>query len=278
MRFFQNAILRDHLSLLLTSPWWTSLHLWLGFGAGAAVSATILMTPLSPTTAASSSCGEPPSVTLDVGHTLNRPGAISARGKTEYEFNRTLALELAPALRVIGFEVRILNEEGREISLAERSSRLGAIGQGVILSLHHDSVQPRYMERSIVGGKAMGYSRHAEGFSLFVSGRSAAFEASKELAHSIGSELRKADFAPSMHHAEAIKGEWRPIMDAPRGIFRFDGLSVLKSARVPAVLFEAGVIVNPEEERDIESPVWQERLVRAVARGITAYCRLSLID
>ena len=78
---------------------------------------------------------------------------------------------------------------------------------------------------------------------------------------------------PSLHHAEPIKGEGRPIVDPALGVFRFDGLSVLKSAQVPAVLLEAGVIVNPEEERRLESVVGQQRLVRAIVSGVEAYCR-----
>ena len=230
------------------------------------------MAPLSSPDALSI-CGNPSSVTLDIGHSPGRPGAISSRGKMEYEFNRTLALALAPALRVIGFQTEVLNEERTEISLAKRAAQLNAIRQGIIISLHHDSVQPQYLKGGIFDGKAVAFSRHAEGFSIFVSRKSSGFEKSKDLARRIGSELRKAGFVPSLHHAEPIKGEGRPIVDPALGVFRFDGLSVLKSAQVPAVLLEAGVIVNPEEERRLESVVGQQRLVRAIVSGVEAYCR-----
>jgi N-acetylmuramoyl-L-alanine amidase len=178
----------------------------------------------------------------------------------------------------MGFETEVLNEEGREISLAERAARLKAVRQGIIISLHHDSVQPQYLKRGTFDGKATAFSRQAEGFSLFVSRKSSGFEGSKDLAQRIGSALRKAGFVPSLHHAEPIKGEGRPIVDPFLGIFRFDGLSVLKSAQVPAVLFEAGVIVNPEEERRLESVEWQSRMSRAIVSGVEAYCHGTLSD
>ena len=100
----------------------------------------------------------------------------------------------------------------------------------------------------------------------------AAFEASQRLAVSIGRELRSAGFAPSMHHAELIKGESRPVLYPQLGIFRFDRLSALSEARVPAILFEAGVIANPEEELDLRNPALRARMVAALINGLTAFC------
>lgn len=239
------------------------------------VAVLVLLTPPSPM-AAGAICGNPPSVTLDIGHTLNRPGAISARGKTEYAFNRTLALDLAAGLVREKVKVGILNEAGDEISLSNRARRLGAIERGIILSLHHDSVQKIYLQHGgVIKGNALRFSRHAKGYSLFVSGRSEAFEESQRLAVTIGRELRTAGFAPSMHHAEPIRGENRPVLDPELGLFRFDGLSVLRAARVPAILFEAGVIANPEEEFDLGNPVLRGRMVAALTKGITAFCGLA---
>jgi N-acetylmuramoyl-L-alanine amidase len=220
-------------------------------------------------------CGNPLTVTIDIGHTPERPGAISARGKTEYQFNRALALDLAEALQARKATVHILNEVGEEISLGGRSARLAAVSDGIILSLHHDSVQPKYLERQVVDGKATRFTRYpkARGYSLFVSGRSPAYAASERLASAIGGELRRAGFAPSMHHAEPIKGENRPVLDARLGVFRYDALMVLKGAHVPAVLFEAGVIVNPEEELELESAARKARVVSALVEGISSFCR-----
>ena len=229
-------------------------------------------------TAPSAICGDPASITLDIGHTPARPGAISARGQTEYAFNRALAHELADALQVRSIRVRILNEGGNELSLADRARQLSAIERGIVLSLHHDSVQPIYLEREVVEGKVTQFTRHAKGYSLFVSGRSPSFETSKVLARAVGSELRKAGFVPSLHHAEPIKGEGRPVLDSRLGLFRYDGLAVLKSARVPAILFEAGVIANPEDEVELENAARKAQMVAALVGGIASFCGLVTQD
>ena len=53
---------------------------------------------------------------------------------------------------------------------------------------------------------------------------------------------------PSLYHAEPIAGENRPLLAPPPGRASLDGLAVLKTATMPAVLVEAGVIVNPDDE------------------------------
>ena len=63
-------------------------------------------------------------VVIDIGHTPQRPGAMSARGVGEYEFNRPFVLALKSRLEAYGYEQTItLNEEGRDLSLSERVAR-----------------------------------------------------------------------------------------------------------------------------------------------------------
>ena len=220
------------------------------------------------------SCGSPSAVTLDIGHSPERPGAISARGRTEYSFNRDLALDLEAALRSNGTEVRLLNEKGLEISLTARARELSGVKRGIILSLHHDFVQPHYLEHGQIDGKPATFTRYpaARGYSIFVSGRSASFAASESLARALGAALRNAGFRPSSHHGDPIQGEGRPFLDPKLGVFRYDGLLVLRLARVPAVLFEAGVIANPEEELVLEDPDRRAFMVAAMVKGITSFC------
>lgn len=75
---------------------------------------------------------------------------------------------------------------------------------------------------------------------------------------------------PSLYHAEPIAGENRPLLDRRLGVHRFDGLAVLKTATMPAVLVEAGVIVNPDDEARVARPDTIERMARAIADGVHA--------
>jgi len=221
---------------------------------------------------AASTCGDPPRVTLDIGHSPGRPGAISARGKPEYAFNRRFVGELKAKLAADGFAVGVLNQAGADISLGERGRRVHALDRGVFLSIHHDSVQPRYLSTWTVDGRTHSYSDVFSGFSVFVSSRGQEYERSTGLARGIGEAMRRAGFRPSLHHGEAIKGENRPILDAANGLYRFDGLAVLRNAVVPAALLEVGIIVNRDEEASLERPEVRARAVGAVAAALGAFC------
>ena len=78
-----------------------------------------------------------------------------------------------------------------------------------------------------------------------------------------------------MHHAEKITGENRELVDRKRGIYIFDDLIVLKTAAMPAVLLECGVILNREEEKRLTNRAYQDKMVKAVTVGIEQACAKS---
>lgn len=80
-------------------------------------------------------------------------------------------------------------------------------------------------------------------------------------------------FTPSLHHAEKISGEGRELLDPKKGIYVFDDLVVLKTAAMPAVLLECGIIVNRQEELRLDSPEYQDKMVMAVTAGIKKACK-----
>jgi N-acetylmuramoyl-L-alanine amidase len=53
----------------------------------------------------------------------------------------------------------------------------------------------------------------------------------------------------------------------------FDNLAVLKTARIPALLFEAGVIVNRDEELRMRDPAVRIRIVESIVSGAGACLR-----
>jgi N-acetylmuramoyl-L-alanine amidase len=44
---------------------------------------------------------------------------------------------------------------------------------------------------------------------------------------------------------------------------------VLKSADIPSLLIESGYITNPNDAKNLDSPVWRQRFAGALAEGIT---------
>ena len=209
-------------------------------------------------------------IVLDVGHTLSAPGAISARGATEFTFNQRLAAVIERRLAAHGYRniLRMITAGG----LLERTQRANSFGADLFLSVHHDSVQPQYFESWNYEGQERFFSDRFKGWSLFVSYANAHLAESLRFATFLGDRLLARGLPFTTHHAEAIKGEGKRFIDATRGIYRYDGLVVLRSTNAPAVLMESGVIVNRGEEVALASAERQNAIAEAVAEAVDAYC------
>jgi N-acetylmuramoyl-L-alanine amidase len=190
----------------------------------------------------------------------------------EWKFNANLAGKVAAALKNKEIPTILLNADGDPISLQDRTRLAKEAGATLFISIHHDSVQPRYLSPwEWEGGKHL-FSDMFHGYGLFVSALNPAFDESKTVATKLGDGLLADGLTPSLHHAENIPGENRPVLDASRGIYRFDDLIVLKTATMPAVLIEAGVIVNRDEELQVMTPEYQAKIADAVLNAAIDHC------
>jgi N-acetylmuramoyl-L-alanine amidase len=220
-----------------------------------------------------SACIVSPAVTaatiaLDVGHYREEPGAISARGLPELEFNLELTREIDSALRALGHKTQIIGADGGMKSLWGRPR--AAKGADLFVSVHHDSTRERYQATWTYEGTERRYSDRFAGFSSFVSRENPAWRKGLRCASAIGAALVKAGFKPSLYHADPVIGENRPFADKENGVHYFDHLAVLRSAAMPALLFEAGVIVNRDEEMQMRDGKIRRRIAASVADGIDA--------
>lgn len=215
---------------------------------------------------------QPVVVAIDIGHTPSQPGATSARGVSEFVFNKALAEQVVLALaQYPNVKPVVINEPGFDLGLKARTDKARRIRAKLFVSLHHDSVQEQFLSVGRFEGKDYRYSRKTSGYSLFVSSRNSEYDESTRLAEAVGHRLRGAGFRRSLYHSMDIEGERRPVVDSSLGIFRYDGLAVLRTAGMPAILFEAGFIVNPEEEAQLADASRQSRMAAAVAEGIAGY-------
>ncbi|MCX7141992.1 MAG: N-acetylmuramoyl-L-alanine amidase [Proteobacteria bacterium] len=196
-------------------------------------------------------------IAIDIGHTRAKPGALSASGVWEFDFNRTFVRALELQLASVGVGSHVINDSGKVGSLSGRTTL--ARKDRFFVSIHHDSVKQRY--RPVKDPRFKGYS-------LWVSERNADYEGSVRCARLIADELLKARFQPSHYHSDAVYGENRPVVDWDRGIFSNNQLAVLAAARGPAILVEVGVIANPAEETVLSDPAMTEARARTIATGL----------
>jgi N-acetylmuramoyl-L-alanine amidase len=104
-------------------------------------------------------------VLIDVGHTATSPGADSARGVPEYDFNLKLADMIAQSLHEAGFDktVRLITSGAKFPSLFERARRANNVQADLFISIHHDSVPDNLKEVWQYEGKKSYYSDRFSG-------------------------------------------------------------------------------------------------------------------
>lgn len=204
-----------------------------------------------------------PIVAVDVGHGLKDRGAISARGRSEFEFNRVLAGVLADVLREKHLAVREINFAGDIGSLVERPKQ--AAGSDFFIAIHHDSISENWLKFWDWDGSEQSYTEVKRGFGIFVSAQNPDLATSLRCASSMGAMLRLAGFTPSPWH-----GRRHIAADSENGVWYYDNLVVLYRTTLPAVLFEAGVIKHREEELELLDGERQARMADAQASGIAA--------
>ena len=200
-------------------------------------------------------------VAVDVGHSLAKAGSTSASGRPEFEYNRALARDVIAHLNGVGIKTRAIGLNGEMDVLTARTE--AAKGADFFLSIHHDSVQPQYLPAA----------DHFTGYGVFASRKNSYPETSLRCSMTIADRMQAIGRTPSLHHAEPIKGENRPLADVRRGVYWFDDLVVLKTATQPAVLVEAAIIVNPVEDSMISDAGNRKLVASAIAAGVVQCLR-----
>jgi N-acetylmuramoyl-L-alanine amidase len=236
--------------------------------------------PDSPVKSSAASCARPDfRVVLDVGHTAKSPGAKSARGVDEFDFNLRLSRQIDQALREAGFAKTVLMvSEGRaNQSLYARVARANELSANLLLSIHHDAVPDRFLEKWEYNGKKEAFSDRFKGHSIFVSDDNLDPKDSLLFASMLGQQLKARGLQYTPHYTEGFMGRWRrTLLDADAGVYRYDTLFVLKKTQVPAALLEAGSIANRDEELVMASPERQQLISAAVVDAIDGFCVAQL--
>lgn len=62
------------------------------------------------------------------------------------------------------------------------------------------------------------------------------------------------------------------VVDADLGVYRYDQLIVLKEAKMPSVLLEAGSIINRDEELQMNSRERRDLITTSASEAVKAFC------
>ena len=214
-------------------------------------------------------------VLIDVGHTVDSPGADSARGVPEYQFNLALAGAIRDKLVEAGFDhtVRLITTTKHVAGLVERAARANVMHADLFIAIHHNSVPNNLIETWEYEGQKHQFSDRFSGYSIFVSSENGDFKDSLAFGHLLGMALQARGLHYTPHYTLPLMGRHqRELVDAEAGVYRFDLLVVLRETRMPAVLLEAGSIVNRQDELTLATDERRALVAAAVTSAVEDFC------
>ena len=197
-----------------------------------------------------------------IGSTSNR-GACHLRGYTV-------------SSEVFGVPVKtdpLVTEGKARPSLGKRVAAANDLHANLFLSIHHDSVPDKFLENWEFEGKKSHFSDRFSGYSVFVSRGNPDFKTSLQFAELVAKEMKAEGLQYAQQYAQPIMGrDQHPLLNKETGVYSYDQLIVLKTTRMPAVLLEAGSIINRDEELKMVSPERGDIISGAVAAAAKEFC------
>ncbi len=215
-----------------------------------------------------------PIVLIDAGHGGTDPGAPSVSGEiAEKQLTLQLARELRDRLSKNGrVRVALTRDEDTYRTLGQRALLARRLGASLYVSLHMDSApNPLARGASVYSLSEVASDAEAARLADSINAGGDLDQGGDGSVGAILSDLAlRSQMTASADFAERlVRNAQGRVLLRPEP-HRFADFHVLRSAGVPAVLFEAGYISNVDDEVMLRSPEHRSRIIAALARAIEA--------
>ena len=219
-----------------------------------------------------------PLIVIDAGHGGQDPGTSGFSGTQEKDFTLEYAKALKTALMARGkYEVYLTRSDDRYLLLSERVRLARAVKGTLFISIHADSdptASARGLSVYTISEKAS--DKQAEALAqkenkADVIGGMDLSATSKDVADILIDLTQRETRAKSTRFAELLVSSFRKQITVLNHTHRFAGFAVLKAPDIPSVLIETGFITNPREEKQLLSPVHQEKFLRCAVKAVDKY-------
>ena len=218
-------------------------------------------------------------IAIDPGHGGEDPGASGPGGLRE----KTVVLQIARRLenqlaKIPGFKPMLVRTGDYYVSLKNRRDKARALEADLFVSIHADA----FREKSARGASVYALSMRG------ATSTTAQYLADTENAADLVGGVELAEMDPMLAGVladlsmtgtlDASLNLGALILEQIDGVARLHkkrveqaGFAVLKSPDVPSLLIETGFISNPGEAERLATPAYQDKMARAIRRGIQSW-------
>lgn len=217
-------------------------------------------------------------VALDPGHGGEDPGAIGPRGTYEKDVVLAVARKVRALLaKEDNLRIALTRDDDYYVSLAKRVSKARGVRADLFVSIHADAfVRPDARGSSVFvlssrGASSVGakwLARKENGADL-IGGIN--IKTSTEAASLLMDLYTSSQIRDSKRLANLVLGELGQVGRLHKASVEQANFAVLRAPDIPSILVETAFISNPDEERRLRTPAYQDELARAIAKGILDY-------
>ncbi|MDP3252848.1 MAG: N-acetylmuramoyl-L-alanine amidase [Hydrogenophaga sp.] len=223
-------------------------------------------------------------VALDPGHGGEDPGAIGPGGTHEKKVVLQIAQKLRDRIndtRVNGNPMRAYMTRDKDffVPLQVRVQKAQKVQADLFISLHADAfLTPRPQGASVYALSTKGASSAAarwmadkENAADLVGGLNVKSSSDAHLRRALLDMSTTAQINDSLRLGSAMLGHVKRIGKLHKPRVEQANFAVLRAPDIPSVLVETAFISNPDEEKRLNDPKYQNDLADALLRGIVAY-------
>jgi N-acetylmuramoyl-L-alanine amidase len=218
-------------------------------------------------------------IVIDPGHGGEDPGARGRRGTYEKKVTLTIARKLKALIDAEPHMRALLTRDGDFfLKLDERVEKARRVNADLFVSIHADAVKkPNVRGSSIFALSERGATSKTaqlvaerENTADLIGGVS--LEGKDRYVKMTLADLSlTAQISDSLKLGRAVLGELGGVNLLHKQNVEQAGFAVLKAPDIPSILIETAFISNPDEERRLNDAAYQEKVARAILRGIKGY-------
>ncbi len=219
-------------------------------------------------------------IAIDAGHGGKDPGATGRKGTRE----KVVTLQIAKKLQKVidkqpGMKAVLTRKDDRFMRLRERISKARKHGADMMISLHADSFpDSRARGSSIYALSVDGAS--SETARLLAENENAADLLFGDVSLAVEDKMVKevlfdlsltGTIESSLDIGDEVIKQIATVNKVHKKKVQQAGFAVLKAPNIPSVLLETAFITNPREEKNLTSAAHQDKVAKAISRGVNNY-------